>query len=336
MKKHKNKIIAAVVIVAALSTAWFFGGNYNKRDSDNTSAVAAQTPESPMQSAGAGDAAEPSAPGAAQQSQNTSAAQSQDQQLAPEHSSPAQPAGSGAQEPGSEPGDDGVDAQDSAPEEREQSGEAIASEEERVASEQSAAEENAAQSESGSDEAAEPPSTMEAGPSAGRDTYQTSPVPSGRPAPVEPQDAEVGDGSFTVTLSVHCDTILDNMNLLNNEKHELVPADGVIFPATAVTAYEGESVFNILQREMRRAGIHMTFRNTPIYNSAYIEAINNLYEFDVGELSGWMYKVNDWYPNYGCSRYQLEPGDVIVLNYTCDLGRDLPGAGWIAGNQAGE
>ncbi len=54
-------------------------------------------------------------------------------------------------------------------------------------------------------------------------------------------------------------------------------------------------MFNVLQREMKKAGIQMEFENTPMYNSAYIEGINNLYEFDVGELSGWMYKVDDWF-----------------------------------------
>jgi hypothetical protein len=120
------------------------------------------------------------------------------------------------------------------------------------------------------------------------------------------------------------------MKLLNKEKHELVPNDGVILAATPVSFHGGESVFNVLQREMKRAGIHMEFENTPIYNSAYIEGINNLYEFDVGELSGWMYRVNGWYPNYGCSRYQLKDGDVIEWHYTCDLGRDL-GVQWLGG-----
>ena len=72
-------------------------------------------------------------------------------------------------------------------------------------------------------------------------------------------------------------------------------------------------------------GIHMEFEDTPMYNSAYIEGINNLYEFDCGELSGWMYKVNGWFPNYGCSRYQLKEGDVIEWVYTCDLGVDVGG-----------
>ena len=171
-------------------------------------------------------------------------------------------------------------------------------------------------------------------PNTGKDRYQTDTIPEGKPLPVEPKDAIRGDGSFNVTLTVRCDMILNNMKLLNKEKHELVPKDGVIFPKTVVTAYEGESVFNVLQRTMKQGKIHMSFRNTPIYNSAYIEDINNLYEFDVGELSGWMYCVNGWYPNYGCSRYQLAPGDVIEWNYSCDLGRDL-GQGFINGQKDG-
>lgn len=74
----------------------------------------------------------------------------------------------------------------------------------------------------------------------------------------------------------------------------------------------------------------MEYRDTPIYNSAYIEGIHNLYEFDCGELSGWMYSVDGWFPNYGCSRYQLKDGEVIKWVYTCDLGYDV-GGGWAVG-----
>lgn len=165
---------------------------------------------------------------------------------------------------------------------------------------------------------------MEINPETGKDKYLTDPVPEGKPLPVEPQDVEFSDVTHTCTLSVRCDTILDNIDWLDPEKVELVPEDGVIFPATTVTFYEGESVFNVLQREMRKAGIHMEFEDTPMYNSAYIEGINNLYEFDCGELSGWMYKVNGWFPNYGCSSYTVSDGDNIVFCYTCNgLGADV-------------
>ena len=165
----------------------------------------------------------------------------------------------------------------------------------------------------------------------GKDKYLTDPVPEGRPAPVEPEDAEVSDAEYTCTLSISCATILDNMDLCKEEKRELVPEDGWILKPMTVTFYEGESVFNVLQRTCKQQKIHMEFVNTPAYHSAYIEGIHNLYEFDVGNLSGWMYKVNDWFPNYGCSRYRLQDGDVVEWKYTCDLGSDVGGSSAVGG-----
>ncbi len=159
----------------------------------------------------------------------------------------------------------------------------------------------------------------------GKDQYRTNPVPEGRPIPIEPENAVITDKEFTCTLSVRCDTILQNIGWLDKEKVDFVPKDGIIFAEKTVTFYEGESVFNLLMREMKRNKIHLEFENLPIYNSAYIEGIGNLYEFDCGELSGWMYKVNDWFPNYGCSRYQLKAGDMIEWVYTSDLGKDVGG-----------
>ena len=162
------------------------------------------------------------------------------------------------------------------------------------------------------------------GNSGGQDQYHTDPVPEGRPEPVEPDNVEVDtDTSLTCTISISCATILDNMELCAENKRPLVPSDGVILPATTVTFSPGESVYDVLQQVCRDYGIHMESEFTPMYNSAYIQGINNLYEFDVGNESGWMYKVNGWFPNYGCSRYQVEDGDVICWVYTCDLGADV-------------
>ena len=164
---------------------------------------------------------------------------------------------------------------------------------------------------------------MQLDPETGKDRYGTSAVPEGKPVPVEPEDAEITDVAHTCTISISCATILDNMSWLNPEKVELVPEDGWILKPIEVTFYEGESVFNVLLRTCKQQGIHMEFVNTPMYNSAYIEGIHNLYEFDCGQLSGWIYKVNGWSPNYGCSRYALKDGDVIEWLYTCNLGIDV-------------
>ena len=166
---------------------------------------------------------------------------------------------------------------------------------------------------------------MELNPGTGRDMYITDPVPEGMPLPVEPQDAEIDDVEYHCILSISCASILDNMDQCKKNKRELVPEDGWIFPPTEVVFFSGESVFQVLKRVCKQQKIHMEFADNPVYNSAYIEGINNLYERDVGDLSGWMYSVNGWYPNYGCSRYALKDGDVVEWRYTCDLGRDIGG-----------
>lgn len=156
------------------------------------------------------------------------------------------------------------------------------------------------------------------------DEYQTDPIPEGKPNPVEPDDVTINkDKAYTCYLSITCNTLLDNMDVLPKEKRGLVPDDGVIYAKQKVTFYEGESVFDVLKRETQKNRIHMESSFTPKYNSAYVEGIHNLYEFDGGRYSGWLYKVNGWYPNYGCSRYVLKDGDVVEWQYTCDGGRDV-------------
>ena len=166
----------------------------------------------------------------------------------------------------------------------------------------------------------------------GQDDYLTDPVPAGKPLPVEPEDQNV-DTSKTLrcTFSIECSTILNNLDMLDPDKLEMVPSGGIILAKTTVTFSEGESVYDVLQRVCQSKGIHMESSWTPIYNSAYVEGIHNLYEFDCGSLSGWMYRVNGWYPNYGCSRYQLADGDVVEWRYTCDLGHDVDGAYAVGG-----
>lgn len=135
--------------------------------------------------------------------------------------------------------------------------------------------------------------------------------------------SDVSEHELTCTLSVRCDTVLENLSQLDREKLEILPSDGVIFPEKSVTFRDGESVFDLLVREMTENKIHLEFVNTPMYNSAYIEGIANLYEFDCGELSGWMYRVNGEFPGYGCSLYTLKDGDNVEFVYTCDLGKDV-------------
>lgn len=131
--------------------------------------------------------------------------------------------------------------------------------------------------------------------------------------------------TYRCTVSISCASILEHMDLCDKEKTELVPEDGWLLKPVEVTFQEGQNVFDVLQQSCRDNKIHLEFSVTPVYNSAYIEGIGNLYEFDCGEESGWMYAVNGWFPNYGCSQYQLQDGDSVTWVYTCELGKDVGG-----------
>ena len=91
------------------------------------------------------------------------------------------------------------------------------------------------------------------------------------------------------TMTVRCDEILSNLDKLDESKHNLIPKDGIIFSSQSVEFSEGESAFDVLRREMKNNNIHMEYEYTPGFKSYYVEGIGNLYEFDCGNMSGWIY-----------------------------------------------
>ena len=126
------------------------------------------------------------------------------------------------------------------------------------------------------------------------------------------------------TITIRCDTIFDNADALEAAKAPYVPEDGEILPVTTVEFTPGETVFQVLQRVCEASELQLEYSWTPLYDSYYVEGINHLYEFDCGFESGWMYKVDGWFPNYGCSSYELKGGEEIVWYYTCKgLGTDV-------------
>lgn len=138
------------------------------------------------------------------------------------------------------------------------------------------------------------------------------------------EGAPAGESSVgSCTVSIDCKTVLSNTELLDGSKKEIIPPDGIILAPADISVYEGDTVFDVLNRAVRSRGIHMEFSTTPGYNSRYIEGIANLYAFDCGELSGWVYSVNGKFPNTGISSVKVSDGDVICILYTCDLGQDV-------------
>ena len=145
---------------------------------------------------------------------------------------------------------------------------------------------------------------------------------------------DITPDSETVTISIRCDTILQNYEDLDPalRSDEFVPPDGVILPPTRYVLRPGDTVFDILDRAVRYNRIQMEYQGARenSFGSVYIQGLHYLYEFSCGPLSGWMYRVDGEFPDYGCSRYVLHDGQVVEWVYTCDLGRDV-GCMWVEG-----
>ena len=144
--------------------------------------------------------------------------------------------------------------------------------------------------------------------------------------PTEEESPSPEEMTMRCTIRIVCETILDNMDKLDPAKTPYVPEDGVILDVEVPFA-PGETVIDVLKRTCEENDLHIEYSWTPLYDSYYVEGINQIYEFDCGAESGWMYKVNGWFPNYGCSSYTVNDGDAIVWCYTCiGLGVDVGGS----------
>ena len=138
----------------------------------------------------------------------------------------------------------------------------------------------------------------------------------------EEDDTTTSTGSCTLTIECH--TLLDNLDNVKEAKQKYVPASGVILKKTKVPFTEGETVYDILKRTCKKAGIQLEVSYSGGYGSYYVEGIGHLYEFDCGRESGWVYRVNGKQPNYGCSSCVVQKGDNIVWSYTCTgMGKDV-------------
>lgn len=166
-----------------------------------------------------------------------------------------------------------------------------------------------------------------------REAYEAAVIAQGGTVPIiestKPLDEYMtADDLHICTVTIVCGTVLDNMDSLSAGKNAYIPENGVILATSAVQFVEGESAYDVLKRACAAADIPLEYSWTVEYGGYYIEGINNLYEFDCGPESGWMYKVNGWFPNYSSSNYILKEGDIIVWAYTCEgLGNDL-GLDW--------
>lgn len=98
----------------------------------------------------------------------------------------------------------------------------------------------------------------------------------------------------------------------------------MILSAYQAEVTEKQSVFGLLKQATKSEKIHMDFSGSG--STAYVRGIANVYEFDKGPESGWMFRVNGDFSSTGCGAYMVEAGDVIEWLYTEDMGKDIGAA----------
>ena len=125
--------------------------------------------------------------------------------------------------------------------------------------------------------------------------------------------AEKADVIGQVTLTIRCDRVAGQAS------H--IPEDGVILAQSSFPLAAGDTVYTILTDAARAHGIHMEASGAN--GLMYVHGIGNIYEFDFGDLSGWVYLVNGESASVGCDQYTPQSGDHIEWHYTLEMGRDI-------------
>ena len=99
---------------------------------------------------------------------------------------------------------------------------------------------------------------------------------------------------------------------------------------TSLLVYPSDTMTTVIKRACLLNDVQIGIRGTGGMGS-YIYQIGAREEFDRGRDSGWMGSLNGWYTNTGFDNYKvadgtLQPGDIIALKYTTDLGSDIGAA----------
>ncbi len=120
---------------------------------------------------------------------------------------------------------------------------------------------------------------------------------------------------LTTLLFSSCANAGSEANAEANLSCELSVLDhvGEVIPPHSAAFSRGDSVLDILLSAVRDAGLQIEY--TGAGGLAYVQGINDLYEFDEGPESGWVYTVNGEEIFESAGAYKPKDGDVIVWQY---------------------
>ena len=114
-----------------------------------------------------------------------------------------------------------------------------------------------------------------------------------------------------ITMTIECKVLI-------GEDSKYIPEDGYILNKGEFIIEDGDSALKILREASSKYNFQLEVKN-----GYYVLGINNLYEKEFGDLSGWMYFINGVSASVGANEYILKDGDIIEWRYTRNIGKDL-------------
>ncbi len=128
-------------------------------------------------------------------------------------------------------------------------------------------------------------------------------------------------------------SVVDYGIRIKNEKVDIDTTLGVLISPTQVPYASGDTIATVTLRLLDALNINYSHQGTDL-SGFYLECIKEFYvsdgtfidilgEFDSGQGSGWMITWNNWFINMGASEFEVEDGDIIKWQYTCQLGKDI-------------
>lgn len=95
---------------------------------------------------------------------------------------------------------------------------------------------------------------------------------------------------------------------------------GVILPKTQVELKEGDTVLDVTKRITKEKNIQISVRGSKA--TAYVEGIDNLYEFDEGPNSGWLIRLDGMLIDRSAGIYPVSSGQTVQWIYTTNYLED--------------
>lgn len=127
------------------------------------------------------------------------------------------------------------------------------------------------------------------------------------------QVAQLGEDAISTTITIRCDKVAG--------QRDYIPADGMVLATTEIPLNPGATALDQLVSAARTYNIHMENEGGV---SDYISGMAYLYEYDFGDLSGWVFCVNGEVSAIGCGEYVLSEGDSVEWIYSLAMGADIP------------